>query len=120
MTQFGPALSELNIEILCANASQAKGRVERASRTLQDRLVKELRLAGVSGIEAGNRLLPKFIERFNDRFAVRPAASEDLHRRLAVAPPRMNEILCHREQRYVSAQLTIPYDRRQITCSSRS
>ncbi|MGQ7480647.1 ISNCY family transposase, partial [Streptococcus suis] len=48
MTQFGRALSELNIEILCANSSQAKGRVERANRTLQDRLVKELRLAGVS------------------------------------------------------------------------
>lgn len=46
MTQFGRALNELNIEILCANASQAKGRVERANRTLQDRLVKELRLPG--------------------------------------------------------------------------
>src|ERR1700692_1884918 len=53
MTQFGRALSELNIEILCANTSQAKGRVERAHHTLQDRLVKELRLAGISTIEAG-------------------------------------------------------------------
>ena len=49
MTQFGRALSELNIEILCANSSQAKGRAERANRTLQDRLVKELRLAGSNG-----------------------------------------------------------------------
>ena len=47
MTQFGRALAELNIEILCAHSSQAKGRVERANRTLQDRLVKELRLAGL-------------------------------------------------------------------------
>ena len=54
MTQFGRALSELNVEILCANSSQAKGRVERANRTLQDRLVKELRLAGLSDMEAGN------------------------------------------------------------------
>jgi hypothetical protein len=54
MTQFGRALSELNIEILSANSSQAKGRVERSNRTLQDRLVKELRLAGISGMEAGN------------------------------------------------------------------
>jgi hypothetical protein len=54
MTQFGRALSELNIEILCANTSQAKGRVERAHHTLQDRLVKELRLAGISTIEAAN------------------------------------------------------------------
>src|ERR1700722_10209019 len=51
MTQFGRALAQLNIEILCANSSQAKGRVERANRTLQDRLVKELRLAGVSDID---------------------------------------------------------------------
>jgi hypothetical protein len=54
MTQFGRALSELNIEILCANTSQAKGRVERAHHTLQDRLVKELRLAGISTIDAAN------------------------------------------------------------------
>ena len=54
MTQFGRALAELNIEILCANSSQAKGRVERVNRTLQDRLVKELRLAGVSDIDTAN------------------------------------------------------------------
>jgi len=59
MTQFGRALSELNIEILCANTSQAKGRVERAHYTLQDRLVKELRLAGISTIEAANAFLPQ-------------------------------------------------------------
>jgi hypothetical protein len=55
MTQFGRALAELNIEILCANSSQAKGRVERANRTLQDRLVKELRLAGICDIAASCR-----------------------------------------------------------------
>ena len=114
MTQFGRALSELNIEILCANSSQAKGRVERANRTLQDRLVKELRLAGVNDVEAGNAFLPAFVERFNDRFSVRAAKSEDLHRKLNVPPSRLKDILCHREQRYVSAQLTISYDRKQI------
>ena len=114
MTQFGRALSELNIEILCANSSQAKGRVERANRTLQDRLVKELRLAGVNDVEAGNAFLPAFVERFNDRFSVRAAKSEDLHRNLNVPPSRLKDILCHREQRYVSAQLTISYDRKQI------
>jgi transposase len=65
MTQFGRALAELNIEILCANSSQAKGRVERVNRTLQDRLVKELRLAGITGLEAGNAFLAEFMERFN-------------------------------------------------------
>mgnify|MGYP006163542321 CR=1 FL=1 len=58
MTQFGRALCELNIEILCANSSQAKGRVERKNRTLQDRLVKEMRLDGVTGMKAGNDWLP--------------------------------------------------------------
>lgn len=73
MTQFGRALNELNIEILCAASSQAKGRVERANRTLQDRLVKELRLAGVSDIAAGNAFLPGFTARFNRQFATPPA-----------------------------------------------
>jgi transposase len=74
MTQFGRALAELNIEILCANSSQAKGRVERANRTLQDRLVKELRVDGISDLDAGNNFLPGFVERFNE--AIRCAGSE--------------------------------------------
>ena len=114
MTQFGRALAELNIEILCANSSQAKGRVERANRTLQDRLVKELRLAGVSGMESGNAFLPGFVERYNERFAVRAASTTDLHRPLPLKPQKLNDILCHREQRYVGAQLTFHYDRKQI------
>ena len=114
MTQFGRALAELNIEILCANSSQAKGRAERANRTLQDRLVKELRLANINDMEAGNTFLPAFVKRFNEHFAVQPARPEDLHRRLPVAASRMNDILCHRERRYVGAQLTLSYDRRQI------
>ncbi len=78
MTQFGRALAELNIEILCANSSQAKGRVERANRTLQDRLVKELRLAEISSVEAGNAFLPAFMERFNERFAVVPGPDRNV------------------------------------------
>jgi hypothetical protein len=114
MTQFGRALSELDIEILCANSSQAKGRVERANRTLQDRLVKELRLAGISDMAAGNAFLPAFMERYNERFSVPPARTQDIHRPLRTPTPRLNDILCHREQRYVGAQLTFHYDRKQI------
>jgi len=62
MTQFGRALAELNIEIICANSSQAKGRVERVNRTLQDRLVKELRLDDVCVTMGCRRIL--FMERF--------------------------------------------------------
>src|ERR671913_1343241 len=114
MTQLGRALSELGIEILCANSSQAKGRVERVNRTLQDRLVKELRTAGISGIEAGNAFLPGFMARFNARFAVAPARPDDRHRPLNLAPDRLRAILCRRERRYVSRELTLSYDRLRI------
>src|SRR4051794_41356030 len=80
MTQFGRALDQLNIDIICANAPQAKGRVERANSTLQDRLVKEMRLAGISTIEAGNQFLPAFMADYNRRFAQEPRPDNDLHR----------------------------------------
>jgi transposase len=110
MTQFGRALSELNIEILCANTSQAKGRVERAHHTLQDRLVKELRLAGISTIEAANAFLPAFVQTYNARFAKPPASERDLHRPIA-GTNDLDDILCWREQRSVSRQLVINYNR---------
>lgn len=114
MTQFGRALSELNIEILCANSSQAKGRVERMNRTLQDRLVKELRLAGICDMEAGNAFLPGFMKDYNVRFAIIPARPDDLHRPINLAPDRLTEILCKREQRYVGSQLTFSFERKRI------
>lgn len=74
MTQFGRALAELNIEIQCANSSQAKGRGERVNRTLQDRLVKELRLAGINNIVSGNEFLPpSWSVSTNDSPSRRPA-----------------------------------------------
>lgn len=114
MTQFGRALCDLNIEILCANSSQAKGRVERANRTLQDRLVKQMRLAGVSDIDSGNAFLPGFMARFNDKFAKTPARSEDLHRPLTMKIDRLRDVLCKREQRYVGQQLSFSDERKQI------
>jgi transposase len=114
LTQFGRALSELGIEILCANSSQAKGRVERVNRTLQDRLVKELRLEGISTLEAANAYLPVFVARFNERFAITPARSEDLHRPLEHAPAQLDAILAWREQRYVTQQLALSYDSKRI------
>jgi len=114
MTQFGRALSELGIEILCANSSQAKGRVERVNRTLQDRLVKELRLEGISTLEAANAYLPGFVARFNERFATIPARPEDLHRPLARGPAELDTILAWREQRYVTQQLALSYQGKRI------
>jgi hypothetical protein len=114
MTQFGRALCELNIEILCANSSQAKGRVERMNRTLQDRLIKALRLAKIDDMEAGNRFLACFMDRYNARFAIVPARPDNLHRPMHLAPDRLTEILCKREQRYVGAQLTFSFERQRI------
>src|ERR1700692_1985429 len=114
MTQFGRALAELNIEIICANSSQAKGRVERVNRTLQDRLVKELRLDNICDMRTGNVFLTEFVERFNEKFSVRAAKPDNLHRRLTVSPDRLSDILCHREQRHVGQQLTLAYDRKQL------
>lgn len=114
MTQFGRALCELNIEILCANSSQAKGRVERMNRTLPDRLVKELRLAGIDTMETGNAFLPDFMKEYNARFSIVPARSDDLHRPMNLAPDRLAEILCKREQRYVGSQLTFSFERKRI------
>jgi len=81
-TQFGRALYELNIDILCANSSPAKGRVERMNGTLQDRLVKELRLRGISSMAAANAYAPTFIADFNARFAKVPKSVFDAHRPL--------------------------------------
>ncbi|WP_367714736.1 ISNCY family transposase [Nitratireductor sp. GISD-1A_MAKvit] len=114
MTQFGRALSELHIEILCANSSQAKGRVERANRTLQDRLVKELRLHDICDMETGNAFLPGFMERYNAKFARSPARPDDLHRPMNVAPDRLRDILCKREMRYVGQQLAFSFERKRI------
>lgn len=114
MTQFGRALAELGIEILCANSSQAKGRVERVNRTLQDRLVKELRLAGISGRDAGNQFLPEFMARFNARFATRAARPDDLHRPLSLSRERLADVLAWREQRHVGRDLALSYARKRI------
>lgn len=113
ITQFGRALSELNIDIICANSPQAKGRVERAFGTLQDRLVKELRLAGISTIAAANAWLPAFITTHNDRFGRAPANAKDLHRKLTPADD-LDEILAWREERTVTHNLTLHYDRMML------
>jgi hypothetical protein len=112
-TQFGRAMRELNVEVICANSPQAKGRVERAHKTLQDRLVKELRLAGVSTVEAANAFLPAFVAGYNARFAKEPRLGKDLHRP-APGGADLDEIMVVREERTVSASLTLHYDKMLI------
>ena len=114
MTQFGRALAELQVEILCANSSQAKGRVERANRTLQDQLVKDLRLAGISDRASANDYLPSFMARFNERFATQAARPDDLHRPLSLPKTRLGDVLAWRKQRHVGHDLALSYERRRI------
>jgi hypothetical protein len=110
VTQFGRALYELNIDSFCANSSQAKGRVERANKTLQDRLVKELRLRGINTKEAANAYAPSFIADFNRRFGKPPRSDHDAHRPLR-EDEELQQILAHRVARKVSNSLTVQYDR---------
>ena len=110
MTQFGRALHDLNIEIICANSAPAKGRVERVHQTMQDRLVKEMRLAGVSTIEAANAFLPAYIEQHNRRFARAPLNSKDLHRPLA-DHESLDLAMVWREERTLTAALTLHYNK---------
>ncbi len=109
-TQFARALFELNIEGICANSSQAKGRVERTHLTLQDRLVKELRLRGISMIEAANAFMPEFIADYNARFAKEPRNAHNAHRPLR-SDENLDLIFTWREPRCVSKSLTIQYDK---------
>ncbi|MDP3185174.1 MAG: ISNCY family transposase [Anaerolineales bacterium] len=110
LTQFGRAMRELQIEIICANTPQAKGRVERANQTLQDRLVKEMRLRGISSLEAGNAYLPEFINDFNRRFGVEPISQHDAHRPLA-AQDDFARILAWQEPRTLSKNLTVQFEK---------
>jgi len=108
MTDFGRAMIELGIEIICANTPQAKGRVERANKTLQDRLTKELRLHNISTPDEANKWLPEFVEDYNKRFATTPRSELDFHTPL-VEKDRLDFILCRKESRTLSKNLTFQF-----------
>lgn len=108
LTQFGRAMQQLDIQIICAHTPQAKGRVERAIQTLQDRLPKELRLRNISSWQDGNAFLPEFMADFNRRFAVQPRSDLDAHRPLA-AQDDLDQILTWQETRILSKNLTIQF-----------
>ncbi|WP_299349016.1 ISNCY family transposase [uncultured Maritalea sp.] len=110
MTQFGRALHELNIDIICANSPQAKGRVERANKTLQDRLVKELRLRDISTIEDANAFVPAFTADFNQRFGKVPRNPKDVHRPLS-EHDSLDGAMCNKVERTLSNTLTLRYDK---------
>lgn len=107
MTQFTRAMSELDIRVICAHSPQAKGRVERGFKTHQDRLVKELRLAGINDIVAANRFLREvYIPAHNARFARPPANRTDAHRPI-LRSQMLDRVLCLRAQRVVANDFTV-------------
>lgn len=110
LTRFGEAMAELDVGLICAHSPQAKGRVERMNKTLQDRLVKLLALEGITSIEAANAYLESsFLPAHNARFAVVPRADEDAHRR-AVRAEELDAVLCPvRERRAVSGDATVSW-----------
>ena len=109
LTQFGRAMQELDIQIICANTPQAKGRVERAIQTLQDRLPKEMRLQNICSREDGNAYLPEFMDDFNQRFADEPKSDVDAHRRLT-AKEDLTRILTWQDTRTISKNLTVQFE----------
>jgi hypothetical protein len=112
LTQFGRVIQELGIEAIHAHTPQAKGRVERVNATLQDRLVKELRLAGINDMDAANAFLEGYTARFNARFAVQPRAAEDAHRPVLHDEKQLELIFTLQFERTVTKNLEIHYDKR--------
>ena len=119
LTQFSRALRTLDIEAVHAHSPQAKGRVERANQTLQDRLVKEMRLRGVDGMKAGNAYLPEFMADFNRRFAVTRRNPEDAHRAVAHDAAELDLILCEHHARKLTKNLAIRFECREYQVTGR-
>lgn len=109
-TMFERALQELGIELICASSPQAKGRVERANQTLQDRLVKEMRLAGINDYQQANAFLTEYIPIYNHKFAVQPASSIDSHEPLRPEND-LELIFTRRASRKLSKDLSFEYHR---------
>lgn len=105
-SQFGRALSELGVELIAAHSPQAKGRVERLFRTFQDRLSKDLRLAGIATLEDANRFLEEYRPCYNRRFAVPSAPTADLHRPKPT-DRALARSLCIQTTRYLRKDFTI-------------
>lgn len=118
-TQFGRAMKQLGVELICAHSPQAKGRVERRNAVFQDRLVKEMRLRNLCSMDQGNALLEAmFLKEMNRRYAIDPRKQQDLHR--AVEPAmKLQEVLCVQEQRMVSQDWCVRWKNRWLQIDKR-
>jgi transposase len=117
LSEFGRASTELGVEIIHANSPQAKGRVERLFGTLQDRLVKEMRLKGISSIEEANKFLVRYLPVHNRRFAIKPEKRENLHVRAGNVD--LDTILCIKTERTVRNDNVIQHNGKLYQLESR-
>ena len=110
MTQFQKAMKLLSIQVINANSPEAKGRVERLFGTLQDRLVKELRLNNTSSIAEANKFLKEFLPKFNEKFSVVPAMDGNIHREITQQEKRsLKSIFSIKSTRRVNSDFTIQF-----------
>ncbi len=109
-TQMGRALRELGIDLIWALSAQAKGRVERANKTLQARLIREMTLLGLSTIEDANIYLEEFIAEHNDQFAYTPSDPKDAHLRNIRTTEELDRVFSHIETRVVTKNLEISFE----------
>ena len=109
LSEFERALKELGVEVIHANSPQAKGRVERLFKTLQDRMVKEMRLRGISTIEEADKFLERYLPIYNKRFSIKPKESGDLHRDISKGI-KLDNILCLKTERVLRNDFTIAYN----------
>lgn len=113
LTQFGRSMQALNVKLTCAKSPQAKGRVERMNGTLQDRLVKALRVEGISDMESANRYLREtFLAKLNEQFAVAPREVDDAH--LPVDEAELDGALCVRDERVVARDHCVCWEGRVL------
>lgn len=119
-TQFGRAMRQLGVRLICARSPQAKGRVERRNGVFQDRLVKELRLERISDLERANVFLEEqFLPQLNRRFTLAAARSGDVHRRVERGV-KLDEVLCFEERRVVQRDWTVSWRGRYFQLERRS
>ena len=108
-THFARVLKSLDIKLICAHSPQAKGRVERANGTLQDRLIKEMRLRGIKNIAEGNDFLSEFIPKYNRQFGKEAKEKENAHRGLRDTDD-LERIFARKSKRKLSKNLTFQYE----------
>jgi hypothetical protein len=116
LSQFERAMQEMGVTIIHAHSPQAKGRVERSNSTHQDRLIKEMRIAGISSMEQANRFVQeRYIDKHNSKFAVPPAQSIDAHK--SIEGFDLDAIFCLKETRIVANDFVVTYNNRLFQLS---